>query len=118
VRFSEWGAGMVKDFGEEIRPHLSKIYAKAQDALFREKARAAKLAANARAIAAALNKIDTNTSLGADQAKALGDMVEQIKTLSGDAKIEASQELQAALQALSRPSLGQKVSSAKPSPCS
>lgn len=113
IRFTEWGAGMVKDFGEEIRPHLSKIYAKAQDYYNQERARASKLAANARAIAATLNKIDTDTSLGAEQAKALGEMVEQIKTLSGEAKIEASQELQAALQALSKPTLGQKVSSAQ-----
>lgn len=113
IRFTEWGASMTKDFGEEVRPHLSKIYAKAQDVFNQERARASKLAANARAIHATLNKIDTNTSLGADQAKALGEMVEQIQTLSGDAKIEASQELQAALQALSRPSLGQKVSSAQ-----
>lgn len=113
IKFADWSSGMVRDFGETIKPHLTRIYAKAQEVLRTESARARTVAQKARTIHSILETLDTNTSLGADQAKALGEMVEKVEALTGEAKIEASQELQAALQSLTSSSLGQKVSSAQ-----
>ncbi|MBP1934864.1 hypothetical protein [Ammoniphilus resinae] len=109
VKFSIWSEQMVKEFGEDIRPHLAAIYDKAVETIENH------VTAISRTRLSDVEKI-TNKALKANgidptEAENLRKMATEISKLTGEQKIEAMQELQATLQLLDKPTFLQKVSS-------
>lgn len=108
VKFADWAEAMVKDFGEEIRPHLSGIYDKAVGHLnLSAKKVSAKTISQAEKLAERAIK---SSEITGEDATTLRDLAQKVSALSGDTKIQASQDLQAVLQGLSKATFGQKVS--------
>lgn len=111
VKFSDWAESMVRDLGEEVRPHLEDIYNKAVD----------KFNLSAKAISRGrlseveriTNRAIKNQKIAPEDAESLRKIAEQVAGLSGDAKVMASQDLQAVLQAFERPTIGSKVATAQ-----
>ena len=111
VKFSDWAESMVRDLGEEVRPHLEDIYNKAVDK-FNLSAKAishGKLSEVERIT----NRAIKNQQIAPEEAEALRKIAEQVAGLSGEARIAASQDLQAILQAFERPTIGTKVATAQ-----
>lgn len=111
VKFSDWSEQMVKELGEDIRPHLDKLYDRAKEAF---EASTKKVTKETISEAEKLTeKVIRSKQLDQNAADSLRTLAKKVSDLSGDAKQTASQDLQAVLQALDKPSLLKKVSSAQ-----
>lgn len=110
VKFSDWSEQMVKDLGEGIRPHLSKIYERAQETLAMNSKRIREESiSKAENIAEAY--VRKNKSLKPEDINEIRGLARQVSTLSGDARQVASQDLQAILNSFERAGIGKKLSS-------
>lgn len=115
LKFTEWSESMVSEFGDDIKDHLKDIYAKVQREYSVEEKRAKKVTANLAKFEAYLDKLademvgDYYLGNEAD-AEALGLAIEYVKSTTGDAQVEAAQEVQQALNMLKTPTLGDKIS--------
>lgn len=107
VKFADFSEQMVREFGEEVAPYVQQIYDKASEMVNNEVKRTVNRLSEVQKIT---NKALKNGKLEANDAENLRKFALSINTMSGDAKIEATQELQATLQALERPSLLQQIS--------
>jgi hypothetical protein len=107
VKFADFSEQMVREFGEEVAPYVQQIYDKASEMVNNEVKRTVNRLSEVQKIT---NKSLKNGKLEANDAENLRKFALSINTMSGDAKIEATQELQATLQALERPSLLQQIS--------
>lgn len=109
VRFADWSEVMVKEMGESIRPHLEILYERATEA-FEESTK--KVTRKTIDKAEQLTeKVIKGQKLEGSEADSLRTMAKRVSDLSGEAKRVASQDLQAVLQALDRPSMLRRVSS-------
>lgn len=107
LNFADFSEQMIREFGEEVAPHVRPIYDKALDMVNNEVKRTTQRLSEVEKIT---NKALKNGKLEESEAESLRKFALSINTMSGDAKIEASQELQAVLQGLERPSLLQQIS--------
>ncbi|WP_042375291.1 hypothetical protein [Neobacillus jeddahensis] len=107
INFAEFSEQMIREFGEEIRPHIQQVYDKSSEMVTNEFKRTTNRLSEVEKIT---NKALKNGKLEEVDAENLRNFAISINNMSGDAKIEASQELQATLQLLERPSLLQKIS--------
>ncbi|MGX1402361.1 hypothetical protein AB7M70_011834 [Bradyrhizobium japonicum] len=107
IKFADFSEQMIKEFGEEIRPYIQQIYDKASEMVNNEVQRTVNRLSEVQKIT---NKAIKNGKLDEIEAENLRKFALAINSMSGDAKIEASQELQAVLQGLERPSFLQQVS--------
>jgi hypothetical protein len=107
IKFADFSEQMVKEFGEEIRPHIQQIYDKASEMVNNQVKRTVNHMSDVEKIT---NKALKNGKIESADADNLRKFAASIANMSGDAKIEASQELQATLQALERPTLLEKIS--------
>jgi hypothetical protein len=110
INFAEFTEQMVREFGEELRPYIHQIYDKASEMVNNEVKRTINRLSEVEKIT---NKAIKNGKLEEAEAENLRKFALAINNMSGNAKIEASQELQAVLQGLERPSFLQQVSSAQ-----
>ncbi|MEK7499879.1 MAG: hypothetical protein AAB649_04715, partial [Patescibacteria group bacterium] len=111
IKFSDWSEQMVKDLGEGIRPHLSKIYERAQETLaINSKRIREETISKAENIAEAYVKKNKQT-LKPEDINEIRVLARQVSTLSGDARQVASQDLQAILNSFERAGIGKKLSS-------
>ncbi|MCP9494545.1 MAG: 2'-5' RNA ligase family protein [Pyrinomonadaceae bacterium MAG19_C2-C3] len=113
VKAVDWAAQVAKDYGVDVRPILARVERESLRLLNTERARARAIYKDARTMEATLGKIEEVKRVDAEQARTLSDLAASLKTLTGDAKIEAAQELQGALQTLDRPSVLRKISTAQ-----
>lgn len=108
VKFDEWSEGMIREFGDEIRPQLKAIYnrsSKYHDDAGRmvselERDEAVKM----------INRLVRDKGLGRPEVKSLRILATKVHGLSGDARRIASQDLQKILQGIEKPSFLRKVS--------
>jgi hypothetical protein len=107
VKFADFSEQMIRDFGEEIRPYIQQIYDKASEMVNNEVQRTVNRLSEVQKIT---NKALKNGKLDEAEAEKLRKFALSINNMSGDLKIEKSQELQAVLQGLERPSLLQQIS--------
>lgn len=108
IKFADWSAEMVKTFGEEIRPQLEKIYEQAKS-LFDSSSK--KITENTISEAERITeRLIKQGKVAEDDIDHFRDLAQKVSSLSGDAKIVASQDLQAVLQQLEKPSIGQRIS--------
>jgi hypothetical protein len=107
IKIADFSEQMVKEFGEEIRPYVQQIYDKASEMVNNEVQRTVNRLSEVQKVT---NKALKNGKLEEADAENLRKFALSINNMSGDAKIEASQELQAVLQGLERPSLLQQIS--------
>lgn len=111
VKFADFSEQMVKEFGEQVRPYMQQLYDKAADTFnLQSESLTRKRLSEVEKIA---NKALKDKVLEANEADAIRQFAKQVAGMTGDAKIEASMELQATLQALERPTLGRRISVAQ-----
>jgi hypothetical protein len=108
VKFSDFAEEMVKEFGEEIRPYMQQIYNKAVDTfnLQTDSVTRRKLSEAEKVV----NKAIRDNNITTEEAEVIRQAAKQLADKTGDARIEASMELQATLQLLARPTFGEKIS--------
>jgi hypothetical protein len=109
IKFSEWSEQMIKDIGENIRPHLESLYERSREVfdLSSKKVTSKTVSAAERLT----QKVIKTKELSPEEADSLLQLVSQVDNLSGEAKRTASQDLQVILQSLDKPSIGRKISS-------
>ncbi|MEH7440475.1 hypothetical protein V7182_23795 [Neobacillus drentensis] len=107
IKFADFSEQMVREFGEDIRPYIQQIYDKASEMVNNEVQRTVNRLSEVQKVT---NKALKNGKLEEADAENLRKFALSINNMSGSAKIEASQELQAILQGLERPSLLQQIS--------
>lgn len=108
VKFSDWSESMVKDLGEEIRPHLRQLYERASETFTQTSKRISQSTiSEAERMAERMIK---SKNVAADDAEIIRDLAQRVSGLSGDARVAASQDLHVVLNKLDRPTLLQKIS--------
>lgn len=111
IKFADWSEQMVKDLGEDIRPQLARLYESSKDAFnLTSKKISRQTISDAEKLT---QKVIKDKQLTADEAESLLNLSQRVSELSGDAKRTASQDLQAILQSLDKPSFLRKVASAQ-----
>jgi hypothetical protein len=109
VKFADWSEQMVKDLGEDIRPHLNQLYESSKEAF---NLTSKKISRQTISEAERLTqKVIKEKELSVPEAESLLKIAQRVSSLSGEAKRTASQDLQAILQSLDKPSMLRKISS-------
>jgi hypothetical protein len=111
VKVADFTEEMVKEFGEMVRPYANQIYNKAVDTfnLQSESMTRQRLSE----VEKITNKALKDKSLSTDEAETIKEFARRVGAMSGDAKLEASMELQTTLQLLERPTFAQKLSTSQ-----
>lgn len=111
IKFADWSEQMVKDLGEDIRPQLARLYESSKEAF---NLTSKKISRQTISEAEKLTqKVIREKQLTAEEAESLLNLSQRVSALSGEAKRTASQDLQAILQSLDKPSFLRKVASAQ-----
>lgn len=111
IKFADWSEQMVKDLGEDIRPQLARLYESSKEAF---NMTSKKISRQTISEAEKLTqKVIKEKQLTAEEAESLMNLSQRVSALSGEAKRTASQDLQAILQSLDKPSLLRKIASAQ-----
>lgn len=111
VKFADWSEQMVKDLGEDIRPNLNQLYESSKEAF---NLTSKKISRQTISEAERLTqKVIKEKELSVPEAESLLKIAQRVSSLSGEAKRTASQDLQAILQSLDKPSFLRKVASAQ-----
>lgn len=111
IKFADWSEAMVKDLGEEVRPHLQQLYNRARETYEQSsKVVTKQTVSQAERIA---ERVIAGKNIGEAEADSIRTLAKKVSALSGDAKTTAAQDLQMILQTLDRPGLLKKVSSAQ-----
>lgn len=109
VKFADWSESMIKDLGEDIRPHLNQLYESSKEAFnLTTKKITRQTISDAERLT---QKVIKEKELTAEEAESLLNLAQRVSSLSGEAKRTASQDLQAILQSLDKPSFLRKVAS-------
>jgi Ca2+-binding EF-hand superfamily protein len=111
VKFADFTEVMVKDLGEEIRPYMKQIWDKAAETfnLQTEKMTSKRLSE----VEKIVNKATKDKTLTQEEADGIQKFLQEYLTLTGDAKLEASMNLQATMQLLERPSFLKKLATSQ-----
>lgn len=108
IKFADWSEQMIKDLGEDIRPHLEQLYERAAGAF---EISAKKVTTQTIDRAEKLTeKVIQGKNLQGAEADSLRSLAQKVSSLSGEEKRLASQDLQIILQGLDNPSLLKKIS--------
>lgn len=111
IKFADFAESMAKEFGEEIRPYMQQIYDKAAETFnLQSQNLTGKRISQVEKI---VNKSVKEKNLTPEQADDIQRYLRDYLRLTGDAKTEASMELQAALQLLERPTFARQISTAQ-----
>ncbi|OKP91425.1 hypothetical protein [Paenibacillus sp. P32E] len=111
IKFADWSEQMIKDFGTDLKPQLEQIYEKSKEAFnITSKKITRETISDAEKLT---NKVIREKELTGEEAESLLNIAQRVSALSGEAKRTASQDLQAILQSLDKPSLGRKIASAQ-----
>ncbi|MEO3947616.1 hypothetical protein [Gorillibacterium sp. CAU 1737] len=111
IKFADWSEQMIKDLGEEIRPQLAKLYERSKEALnVSTKKVSQEQVSNAERLT---ERVIKSKELDETTATNLRTLARQVSKLSGEAKVQASQDLQVILQQLDKPGIGKRLSSAQ-----
>lgn len=111
VKFADWSEAMVKELGEEIRPMLNQLYDRAREAFETSTKKVSKQTiSNAERLT---EKIIKTKEIAPEEAEQLMNLAQRVSGLSGEEKRLASQDLQAILQQLDRPTTLKKISTAQ-----
>lgn len=111
IKFADWSEQMVKDLGEDIRPQLSRLYESSKEAFnLTNKKISRETISEAERLT---QKVIKEKQLTGEEAESLLNIAQRVSALSGEAKRTASQDLQAILQSLDKPTLLRKIASAQ-----
>lgn len=107
IKFADWSEQMIKDLGEDIRPHLEQLYERAAGAF---EISAKKVSSQTIDRAEKLTeKVIQGKKLEGSEADSLRSLAKKVSSLSGEEKRLASQDLQMILQGLDNPSVLKKI---------
>lgn len=108
VKFADWAEQMAKELSPGEKPDMQKLYGLSHEKLLESSKKiSAETISQAEKIA---DKMIKNNEYKPEDIETIRNLTGKVSELSGDAKVIASQDLQAVLQQLERPSIGQKVS--------
>lgn len=111
VKFSDWSAQMIQEFGEAIRPQLANIYNRAQELVSTNAKRiSGETISQAERIAENYVKRHEST-IKPEDTQLIRGLAQKVSELSGSAKTVASQDLQALLNGFERAGVGRKLAS-------
>lgn len=109
VKFADWSESMVRDFGEQIRPQLANIYERAKQTLSQDVKRiSGETISQAERIAENYIK-KHDATMRPEDVQLIRDLAKNVSELSGTARTQASQDLQAVLNGLERAGIGRKI---------
>jgi hypothetical protein len=109
IKFADWSEQMLKDLGSDLKPQLEHLYEKSKEAFnLTSKKITRETISDAEKLT---NKVIREKALTGEEAESLLNIAQRVSALSGEAKRTASQDLQAILQSLDKPSLGRKIAS-------
>jgi hypothetical protein len=111
VKLADFTEEMAKEFGEVVRPYAKQIYNKAVETfnLQSESMTRQRLSE----VEKITNKALKDKMLDGDQADSIRQFAAEVGKMTGEAKLENSMELQSIIQALERPTFGQRLSAAQ-----
>jgi hypothetical protein len=111
VKLTDFTEEMAKEFGDTVRPYAKQIYNKAVETFnLQSESMTQKRLSEVEKIT---NKALKDKKISVEEADSIKEFARQVGAMSGDAKLEHSMELQSILQALERPTFGQKLSAAQ-----
>lgn len=117
LNFTEWSQEMIADIGDDFKDGLRDVYAKVKRELNVEEKRAKRIESQIAKfeglLEEELEEMESMRLIGTEHYQALSDAIDFIKTSSGDAKIEAAQEVQHTLNMLAPATFGDKMSTAQ-----
>jgi hypothetical protein len=111
VKFADFAEEMVSEFGEEFRPYMKQIWDKSAESYNKQSESISNKRLNE--VEKIVNKATKDKTLSAEEADSVQQYLKEYLQLTGDAKLEASMQLQSTLQLLERPTFGQKISTAQ-----
>jgi hypothetical protein len=108
VKFADFSEQMIREFGEEISPYIKQIWDKSAESynLQSEKMNPKRLSE----VEKIVNKATKDKALSQEEAEVVQQYLKEYLQLTGDAKLDASMQLQSTLQLLERPTFAQKIS--------
>jgi len=113
IKFLEWSGEMVSEFGEDIRPHLKRIFGKSVDLWKSENKRARESRKLQSELNGILRKMESSTDITETELSAVRDLLDRIDTYSGEAREEALYELQDFMRTFEPVTLGRKLATAQ-----
>lgn len=112
-KFLKWSDEMVATFGEDIRPHLKKIFKESESILVSSRRKineAEKLGAGLKKL---MREMEASTDVAQPDLDTLQELMENINKYSGDARDEVLLELQQFIGDLKPPTVGRRLATAQ-----
>jgi hypothetical protein len=104
VKLSDFTEAMVRDFGDKIRPHINEVYTKATNMFRKENG-----LPTVEELDRVVNKAVKEERFSPEHAQRFKAWAAEISHMSDEFKLEATQDLQAAMKELGDSTLGQKL---------
>lgn len=112
IKFGEWSAQMVKEFGDDIKPQLQHLYERSRQTFeLSSKKITAQTISDAEKMVEKV--IRTNAKLTNVEIDEMRSLAQKVSRLAGEEKNLASQDLQVIMQALDKPTFLRKVATAQ-----
>jgi hypothetical protein len=113
IKFADFGEQMIKDFGEDVRPHLRNLYEKSQEILNQSTKKInEQVVSQAERVAEGFIKQKGN-QLAPDDVNLIRDMSQKVSSLADKERRLASQDLQALMQSFEKAGVGRKLAAAQ-----
>lgn len=113
IKFADFGEQMIKDFGEDVRPHLRNLYEKSQEILNQSTKKInEQVISQAERVAESFIKQKGN-QLSPDDVNLIRDMSQKVSSLADKERRVASQDLQALVQSFEKAGVGRKLATAQ-----
>lgn len=113
IKFIEWSGKMVEDFGEDIRPHLKRIFGKSVDLWKSEQKRARESRKLQTELNGILRKLEANTDITEVELQTVKSLLEKVENFTGEAREEALYELQGFMRGFEGVTLGRRLATAQ-----
>lgn len=113
VKFADWSAQMLDEFGENVRPYLREVYEKSQEMLNTSSKKINdQVISKAERVAEGFIK-QKGDQLAQSDVDLIRNMAQKVSALSDQERRLASQDLQAIMQGFEKAGIGRKISAAQ-----
>ena len=117
-RYTDWSVGMLEQMGEQSKPFLTEIYKASKEVLQKESSASRKVATQANRIQELVDLWEESADhltaeMDEETSKTIAQMVGRVKMMTGDAQVEAAQDVQMALNMLEEPTFWRRVATAQ-----
>lgn len=113
IKFADWSASMVNDFGDTLRPYLKELYAKSQESLNQgAKKINEQVISKSERVAESFIK-SKGDQLSTEDVEFIRNMAQKVSALSDQERRLASQDLQVIIQGFEKAGIGRKIAAAQ-----